>query len=136
MKKIPHMACIEVAVRDTNPGKIKLGKNGGLIVEKTLNEEDKKRKLKGMEVIDNIFDSTGAKSIIRGKIGIGLHLMGGCGIGQDDKMSVTTPDFHLHGFKNIHLADSSVFPAAPGINPSLTIMALSIKASENIAKGF
>jgi choline dehydrogenase-like flavoprotein len=136
MKKIPHMACIEVAVRDTNPGKIKLGKNGALIVEKTLNEEDKKRKLKGMEVIDNIFDSTGAQSIIRGKIGIGLHLMGGCGIGQDEKLSVTTPDFHLHGFKNIHLADSSIFPAAPGINPSLTIMALSIKASENIAKGF
>ncbi len=136
MKKIPYMACIEVAVRDTNPGTIKLGKNGNLIVEKKLNDEDKKRKDKGIEIIDKIFESTGAQSIVRGKVGIGLHLMGGCGIGQDEKKSVTTPEFNLHGFKNIHLADSSIFPAAPGINPSLTIMALSMKASENILKGF
>lgn len=136
MKKIPYMACIEVAVRDTNPGTIKLGKNGSVIVDKKLNSEDEKRKKKGLEVIDQIFNSTGALDIIRGKIGVGLHLMGGCGIGQDEKKSVTSPDFHLHGFKNIFLADSSIFPAAPGINPSLTIMALSIKASEKIAKGF
>lgn len=136
MKKLPYMACIEVAVRDTNPGTIKLGRNGSVIIDKKLNSEDQKRKNKGLEVIDKIFKSTGAYEVVRGKIGIGLHLMGGCGIGQDDKRSVTTPDFHLHGFKNIYLADSSIFPAAPGINPSLTIMALSIMASEKIAKGF
>lgn len=136
MKKIPYMACIEVAVRDTNPGTIKLGKNGSLIIDKKLGSEDEKRKKKGQEVIQNIFESTGAYNVVHGKIGVGLHLMGGCPIGQDDKKSVTSPDFHLHGFKNIYLADSSVFPAAPGINPSLTIMALSIMASEKIMKGF
>ncbi len=77
MKKIPYMACIEVAVRDTNPGTIKLGKNGSVVVDKKLNGEDEKRKQKGLEVIDKIFKSTGAYDVVRGKIGIGLHLMGG-----------------------------------------------------------
>jgi choline dehydrogenase-like flavoprotein len=34
--------------------------------------------------------------------------------------------------KNVYAADSSIFPNAPGINPSLTIMALSLKGAEQI----
>ena len=51
-------------------------------------------------------------------------------LGTDPKRSVVSPEFRLHGYKNIYAADSSVFPNAPGINPSLTIMALSLKAAE------
>jgi choline dehydrogenase-like flavoprotein len=47
---------------------------------------------------------------------------------------VTTPDFNLHGFGNIYTADSSVFPNAPGINPSFTIMALSCMAGDRILR--
>ena len=47
--------------------------------------------------------------------------------------SVVNPDFEFHGFKNMFCADSSIFPNAPGINPSLTIMALSKMASEKIS---
>ena len=85
-------------------------------------------------VIDEIFKSTGATQIIHGTMGIGLHLMGGCGMGTDPVRSVVTPDFQLHGFKNIYCADSSIFPNAPGINPSLTIMALSKKAAAQMIK--
>jgi len=38
----------------------------------------------------------------------------------------------LHEDKNIYCADSSIFPNAPGINPSLTIMALSKMAIEKV----
>jgi choline dehydrogenase-like flavoprotein len=132
MKQITHFACIEVAVRDTNPGRVRVNSHGGAVVEKQLNDEDARRRDRGMAAIRNIFLSTGAKDIINGNIAIGLHLMGGCNLGVDPARSVTSPEFRLHGFDNIYAADSSVFPNAPGINPSFTIMALSGMAGERI----
>lgn len=132
MKKISHMACIEVAVRDTNPGTIRTNRKGKLVVTKKLNEEDRKRKASGLEAIQNIFGSTGAERTIEGGLPIGLHLMGGMGIGERARYSVVSPEFHLHGFKNIYAADSSIFPNAPGINPSLTIMALTKMAAARV----
>ena len=55
-------------------------------------------------------------------------------MGVDPKTSVVDPEFRLHGYKNIFAADSSIFPNAPGINPSLTIMALSKKAAADILR--
>lgn len=132
MKRITYLACIEVAVRDTNPGRVRLGPGGRTIVDKHLNAEDRARRERGFRAIRNIFDSTGAKEIIEGSVGIGLHLMGGCCMGLDPTRSVVSPEFRLHGFRNVYVADSSVFPNAPGINPALTIMALSLKAATQI----
>ncbi len=132
MRAITHMGCVEVAVRDTKPGRITVSSRGKPIVDKTLNDEDCRRRDRGLEAIRNIFTSTGAKEIIEGNLAIGLHLMGGCGMGVDASTSVVTPDFHLHGFDNIHVADSSVFPNAPGINPSFTIMAIACRAAAKI----
>ncbi len=134
MKRITHLACIEVAVRDTNPGRIRLGRWGDTVVEKRLNAEDKRRRDRGREAIRNIFLATGAREIIESHFAIGLHLMGGCRMGCDPARSVVSPEFHLHGFRNIYAADSSIFPNAPGINPSFTIMALSLKAAEQILR--
>lgn len=132
MKQIDHMGCIEVAVRDTNPGEIKY-RWGKFKIEKNLNSEDRRRRDAGIEAIKNIFESQGVQKIIEGVLPIGLHLMGGCSIGLDGKSSVVSPHFHLHENKNIFIADSSIFPNAPGINPSLTIMALSKMAAQKVA---
>lgn len=132
MRQLSHYACIEVCVRDTNPGRIRMGRNGSFSVEKTLNAEDRKRRDNGLAAIHNVFHSTGAKEIVSGSIAIGLHLMGGCNMGVDPKKSVVSPEFHVHGTRHIYSADSSIFPNAPGINPALTIMALSIRAAEQI----
>jgi choline dehydrogenase-like flavoprotein len=134
MKQITHFACIEVAVRDTNPGRIRVGSRGNAVVEKRLNDEDERRRDRGMAAIRNIFLSTGAREIIEGNIAIGLHLMGGCNLGVDAARSVTSPEFHLHGLSNIYAGDSSIFPNAPGINPSFTIMALASMAGDRILK--
>jgi choline dehydrogenase-like flavoprotein len=132
MKQTSHFACIEVAVRDTNPGRIRLKRNGSAVIEKSLNREDAARRDRGLNAVRNIFLSTGAREIIPGNIAIGLHLMGGCNMGTDPKRSVVSPEFRLHGTRNIYAADSSIFPNAPGINPSLTIMALSLKGARQI----
>jgi choline dehydrogenase-like flavoprotein len=134
MERLPHFACIEVCTRDTQPGRITVNRKGKAVVVKRRNTVDLERYRKGLAVIDEIFKITGAKQILHGTVGIGLHLMGGCAIGTDARRSVVSPDFHLHGHPKIFCADSSIFPNAPGINPSLTIMALSKKAAAQIVK--
>jgi choline dehydrogenase-like flavoprotein len=134
MEQLSHFACIEVCTRDTEPGQVKVSRRGKALIRKTRNREDIQRYERGAKVIEDIFNATGAKKIIHGRFGIGLHLMGCCAMGTDAADSVVTPEFHLHGHPRIFAADSSVFPNAPGINPSLTIMALSKKAAHTILK--
>lgn len=132
MRKMDHLACIEVAIRDTSEGRIELAGGGRLKITKRLNEEDRKRKALGEAAMHKVFEATGARKIIPASFGIGLHLMGGCRLGRDSRTSVTGPDFKVHGSKRVWISDSSVFPNAPGINPSLTIMALAERAAESI----
>jgi len=132
MRRLSHFACIEVCVRDTHPGHIRMGRKGAFTIEKSLDAEDRARRDRGLAAIHNIFLSTGAKEIISGSIAISLHLMGGCNMGVDPKRSVVSPEFRVHGTRHIYSADSSTFPNAPGINPALTIMALSLRAAEQI----
>lgn len=134
MEKLSHFACIEVCTRDTLPGRIKLNRKGKVMIHKVRSQTDMDRLASGSRVIDEIFRSTGALEIIHGSFGIGLHLMGGCVMGTDPARSVVNPEFRLHGKKNVYIADSSIFPNAPGINPSLTIMALSKKAADSILR--
>ena len=133
MMKYRYMACIEAAVRDEPAGgEITVDKKGNLVVKKELTTQDLKRRDDGLEVIDNILSKAGAKEIVHSPFFFGLHLMGGCSIGTDKSKSVVNPEFQVHGLKNIYIADSSIFPSAPGINPSLSIMAFSQKLSEEL----
>jgi len=132
MKRYRHLASIEVAVRDEPLGTIRLNSKQKLQVEKPLSDLDRRRIADGQRIIRDLFASVGAKQVIQGEQGFGLHLMGGCPIGSDPNRSVVGPDFRLHGFPRVWSADSSIFPAAPGINPSYTIMALSQYAARQM----
>lgn len=132
MDQFENLGCVEVCVRDTEPGQIKISRSGQPVIKKKLNKEDHRRRRAGMDAIRNIFLSTGAKEIVEGEMGIGLHLMGGCGIGTDKNKAVVDPGFKLYGSRRIYAADSSIFPNAPGINPALTIASLSLRASDTI----
>jgi choline dehydrogenase-like flavoprotein len=128
MKKYRSYASMEVALRDDAEGVIRL-QGDKLSIEKRLTYDDHRRAAEGLEIVQEMFSTIGAREIISCKQGFGLHLMGGCPIGNDSRVSVVNPDFQVHGFPRLLVADSSIFPSAPGINPSLTIMALSIKAA-------
>lgn len=129
MEGVRHLACIEVAIRDTAEGSIGVGSDGRPWVRKRWNAVDRARRRAGLEAIERIFRATGARRIVRGGMAIGLHLMGGCRMGKSPRDSVVGPDFRVWGMPNVFIADSSVFPSAPGINPSLTIMAMSAAAA-------
>jgi choline dehydrogenase-like flavoprotein len=135
MKKFRYMSCIESAVRDQpEGGEISMDKKGKLVITKNLTDQDKQRRDAGLETIRNIFATQGAKEVIDSPFFFGLHLMGGCAIGVDEQKSVVNPQFQVHGHKNIYIADTSIYPSAPGINPSLTAATLSQKMSEELVK--
>lgn len=135
MRNYRKMSCIEVAVRDQpEGGEITMDKKGNLKVKKVLTDQDKTRRDEGLDTIRNILSAQGAKRIVDSPFYFGLHLMGGCAIGTDPNKSVVNPDFQVHGHKNMYIADTSVYPSAPGINPSLTAMTLSQRLSEDLVK--
>ena len=52
------------------------------------------------------------------------HTSGGNQFGVDATHAVTNSRGQVFGTSNVYVSDSSLFPAAPGVNPSWTIMAL------------
>jgi len=134
MRNYTRINCVEVAVRDENVGQIRLNNKGRLEVEKPLTDQDLARRDAGMEVVHQIMTEAGAKRVLHAPFNFCLHLMGGAVMGTDARNSVVGSDFKLHTSDNIYVCDSSLFPNAPGINPSLTIFALSEKLSEQLTR--
>ena len=56
------------------------------------------------------------------------HLIGGCPLGEDPATSVVDPYHRVHGVEGLHVCDGSVITANLGVNPSLTITAMTERA--------
>jgi len=135
MKKYRHIACVEVAVRDEAVGTMALNKKGRLTIQKEMTDQDRKRSQDGLSIIREVLDAAGAKEVIEGDLHFGLHLMGGSIMGVNGDTSVVDPEFNIHGMKNVMVCDASLFPNAPGINPSLTIMAMAHRLAMQLCDG-
>jgi len=60
------------------------------------------------------------------------HFMGGVPFGQTAEDGVIDLNCEVHGYPGLYVVDGSIMPANPGINPTLTIAALSEYAMERI----
>ncbi|MGI9249044.1 MAG: GMC oxidoreductase [Woeseiaceae bacterium] len=64
------------------------------------------------------------------------HILGGATIGSDSEHGVVDSDQRVFAYENLLICDGSVVPANPGVNPSLTISAMTERAMSKIpAKG-
>ncbi len=61
------------------------------------------------------------------------HIMGTCRMGEDPATSVVDPWQRFHDVENLVCTDSSVFPTSTGYGPTLTIVALALRACRNLA---
>jgi choline dehydrogenase-like flavoprotein len=62
--------------------------------------------------------------------GLGIHEMGTARMGRDPKTSVLNAYNQLHDAKNLFLPDGACMTSASCVNPSLTYMALTARASD------
>ena len=64
------------------------------------------------------------------------HILGGVTIGRDAEHGVIDRNQQLFGYQNLLVCDGSAMPANPGVNPSLTITAMTERAMSKVpAKG-
>jgi choline dehydrogenase-like flavoprotein len=64
----------------------------------------------------------------------GNHHMGGTRMGDDLKKSVVDRDQKVHGMANLYVAGSSVFATSGQCNPTTTIVALSARLGDHLAR--
>ncbi len=62
------------------------------------------------------------------------HILGGCVMGIDRDEGVIDKNNHVFGYENMLVCDGSMISANPGVNPSLTITALTERAMSKIPK--
>lgn len=61
------------------------------------------------------------------------HVFGTCRMGVRPEHSVVDPSGRAHAWKNLYVADASLFPSSGGgESPSLTIEALAIRTAHRI----
>ncbi|MBU0621564.1 MAG: GMC family oxidoreductase [Gammaproteobacteria bacterium] len=85
--------------------------------------------LSRVQLADFILD----ESIDIREYGLHAHQMGTTRMSEDPKYGVVDKNLRIHGFKNIFVAGSSVFPTGGGTNPTLTVVMLSERLGHHLA---
>ncbi len=85
--------------------------------------------IQGIEWRPEIFDESAEITGITDT----YHPMGGCRMGIDPRESVVDSNLTVHGIPNLSLATAAVYPAGGSSNPSLTIIALSLRLADRLA---
>jgi choline dehydrogenase-like flavoprotein len=62
----------------------------------------------------------------------GWHHMGTTRISDDPKKGVVDANCKVHGIDNLYVAGSSCFPTVGSVNPTLTLVALSLRLSDHL----
>jgi choline dehydrogenase-like flavoprotein len=65
--------------------------------------------------------------------GESIHELGGCRMGANPRTSVLNAFNQTHDIRNLYVTDGSSFVSGGSQNPTLTILALSMRASEHLA---
>jgi choline dehydrogenase-like flavoprotein len=66
--------------------------------------------------------------------GYSIHELGTCRMGDNPKTSVLNKWNQSHDIKNLFVVDGSSFVTGGSQNPTMTILALSMRASEYLAE--
>jgi len=60
------------------------------------------------------------------------HILGGAVVGKDAEHGVIDHEQRVFGYENLMICDGSAVPANPGVNPSLTITAMTERAMSKV----
>jgi choline dehydrogenase-like flavoprotein len=62
------------------------------------------------------------------------HYLGTTRMGADPEYSVVNADLRMHTVDNVYITGGSVFPTSGCANPTMTIVALSIRLGDHLRK--
>jgi len=65
---------------------------------------------------------------------VSAHVMGGCGMSDDERLGVTSAQGRHHGLANVSVHDGSLFPTSIGANPQLSIFGITARLASGLAQ--
>ena len=96
-----------------------------------------KETFKGNHICNNLLQKTLLKAVIHQSgsyyPGYAVHECGGAPMGTDPKHAVINPYNQCFDVENVFVTDASCFPSSAAVNPTNSIMALTVRACEHIA---
>jgi choline dehydrogenase-like flavoprotein len=152
-----RIACFGCMIEDTSRGRVRRGPGGRPFITYWLNDHDVARLKRGVEAMARVFFAGGARRvlpIVNGFDEIGpedlprlraaklsardfeitaYHPLGTARLSTDASTGVCDADHQVHGVPGLYVADGSVVPSSPAVNPQLTIMALATRAADRLA---
>jgi choline dehydrogenase-like flavoprotein len=101
-----------------------------------LDDNTRKMITHGINRATEAFTEAGATDITAQSLvaDAGFHLMGTACMGADPASSVTDANSRTHSVPNLLILDGSVFTTAAALNPTSTIQALALRASDALIR--
>jgi len=108
-------------------------------VDVTFGENERKMRRHMYDTCEEILHTLGAEIVpidreANDVPGSAIHEHGTCRMGKDPKTSVLNSFNQMHEVKNLFVVDGSAFTAASEKNPTLSILALSWRATDYLAE--
>ena len=152
MRALDHYAAFIPIVRDREPGRVRIDRDGAAVVSYRVRGADAAMCARAIVETAKVHLAAGAREVrtfhtrplaiepggdvaafaaavarrgvAANTVGMfSAHQMGTAGMGSGHDR-VSDPDGAVRGVRGLHVADASAFPNASGVNPMLTVMAL------------
>jgi choline dehydrogenase-like flavoprotein len=157
MLNFGHIGSIGVQLRDLSVGSVGLANEGALRANYKLNAEDSRQVVFGIARAAEIHFAAGATEVYPNipRVGVlkpkdlpqfeatrfkpselrleAFHPMGTARIAADPRRGVCAPDGSVNGTPGLYVADASLLPTAPGVNPMMTIIAFAKQVAREVA---
>jgi choline dehydrogenase-like flavoprotein len=153
------LASAGVFVSDTSSGRVRAIGRGEPVVTYRLNKIDTRKLVRGMTHVAEIFFAAGAGAVYTGIPGkhfvqstkdledvkeeavrpgalrlTAFHPVGTARMGGDPSTSVVGPWGEVHDVAGLFVADGSVLPGCPTVNPQVTIMGFATRTADHIVR--
>lgn len=147
------------ADRARSSGDVRVDRRGRVRIRYRLGRADRRGLVRGVQAAARLHFATGAGRALTLHVGaeplrdprdidriadasfepnrvslFSAHVNGTCRMGVDPRDSACDPEGRRHGVPGLYVADGSLFPTAPGVNPQLAIMALAALVADRIAE--
>lgn len=160
MERFDHMLLSAALVEDSTAGRVRVLPGGIPWASYRLDPLGLRRVLTSVELLARIQFAGGAEKVLlpfeevpeassleelqavlqrgvdpRGIELVTVHAMGTCAMGGDARRHPVDPRGRLRGVEGVYVADASVLPSSPGINPQISIQALAARTATDLLEG-
>ena len=159
MEAAPRTTLFGFMVKDSSRGRVSVGPRGDLRLRYWLNGKDLGKLRRGLGILARVFFAAGARTVLPPVAGwealhslddvarfeaaryparhvdlTAYHPLGTCQMGADAGRSVVGTSSESHDLRGLFVCDGSALPGSPGVNPQLTIMAMSLRAADFVER--